>query len=109
MAARAALGALVALLEHEQSLLVEPDADALQALAAQKQVLLNRVQATGCGAQATAADPALRILATRAQRLNAINAKLLAMHRTSCESRLQVLRGGPSAGALYRANGYLAP
>lgn len=108
MTPRAALDAIIALLEREQSLLVQPDADALQSLAAQKQALLNQMQAAGCNAPAAARDPALRALTMRAQQLNAGNAKLLALQRTSSEGRLQLLRGGQASGALYRANGYLA-
>ncbi len=104
--------AIIALLEREQQLLAQPQADALETIAGQKQALLNRIQtdAPGRGAQSVQSalkDPALRALAARAQQLNAANARLLALHRTACESRLHLLRGGSSANALYRANGYL--
>jgi flagellar biosynthesis/type III secretory pathway chaperone len=87
--------------------LAQPHADTLEAIAGRKQALLNQVQKPGAGTPATFEDPALRALAARALRLNAANARLLALHRAACESRLQLLRGGQSPNALYRASGYL--
>jgi flagellar biosynthesis/type III secretory pathway chaperone len=106
-APHAAIAAFIALLEREQQVLAQPQADALEAIAGQKQALLNQMQAAGVSARAGLEDPALRALAARAQRLNGANARLLALHRAACESRLQLLRGGQSANALYRASGYL--
>lgn len=105
--ARAALTAIIELLEREQQLLARPQADALEAIAVQKRTLLNQLEVPARGAQALRDDPALRALVMHAQQLNAANARLLALHRNSCESRLQLLRGGESASTLYRANGYL--
>ncbi len=103
-AACTAIIAFIALLEHEQQLLVQPQADALEAVAGQKQALLQQMaMPTGAARQA----PTLLALVARAQQLNSANARLLALHRASCESRLHLLRGGQSANALYRANGYL--
>jgi flagellar biosynthesis/type III secretory pathway chaperone len=103
----AIIAALIALLEQEQQLLAQPQADALEAIARQKQALLNQMEAPDRNTQARLKDPALRTLVARAQRLNGINARLLASHRFVCESRLNLLRGGLSANTLYRANGYL--
>ena len=101
--------ALVAVLEREQQALIAPHADgpdALEALAQQKQVLCRALQPPAYGARATE-DAPTRALLARAKDLNGSNASLLAMHRSSCESRLRLLRGGDGAAATYRANGYL--
>ena len=99
--------AFIALLEREQQILARPQADALEAIAGQKQVLLDQLALAGRGAPTGQRDPVLRALAARARQLNATNARLLALHRNVCDSRLQVLRGTPSAPSLYRANGLL--
>lgn len=104
---RAAIDAVIALLEQEQQLLAQPQADALEAVTARKQALLQQMETSVRAAAGTLKDPALHALATRAQQLNATNAKLLALHRTCCESRLQQLRGAQSPQALYSASGYL--
>jgi flagellar biosynthesis/type III secretory pathway chaperone len=102
--------ALVELLEREQSELIAPRADALEALAQKKQALCQALQPAVTGGRArssaTTDDAQTRTLFARAQRLNASNAAILAMHRASCEGRLRVLRGD-NAATLYRANGYL--
>ncbi len=105
----AAIVAFIALLEREQHILARPHVDALEAITAEKQVLLEHIDQRGRSAQNALQDPALRALAVRARHLNAANARLLALHRNVCDSRLQVLRGGPSAQThtLYRANGLL--
>lgn len=104
---RAAITAVIALLEHEQQVLTQPQADALETIAAQKQTLLQQMETSVRAATGALKDPALLALAIRAQQLNATNAKLLALHRTCCESRLQQLRGTQSPQALYSASGYL--
>lgn len=104
---QAALGAFIALLEREQQLLARPQADALEAIAAEKQVLLEQLDPRGRSVQNARQDPALRALAARARHLNATNARMLALHRNACDCRLQVLRGGASTPPLYRANGLL--
>jgi flagellar biosynthesis/type III secretory pathway chaperone len=104
---RAALTAVIALLEHEQQLLAQPQADALAAVAAQKQVLLQQMEASVHSSRGALNDPAVRALTVRAQRLNATNARLLALHRTCCESRLHRLRGTQATHTLYGASGYL--
>ena len=107
-----ALTTFIALLEHEQQALGNPQVEALEAIAAAKQVLVTELHIL-CGGShyvtdsANAPEPEVPALARRAQRLNAINATLLAMHRSACESRLRVLRGGDQGTTLYRANGYL--
>ncbi len=108
-----ALTTFIALLEHERQALGNPQVEVLEAIAAAKQVLVNDLHVL-CGGthyatdSASAIEPEVPALARRAQRLNAINATMLAMHRTACESRLRLLRGGDHrANTLYRANGYL--
>ena len=107
-----ALTTFIALLEHEQQVLGNPQVETLEAIAAAKQELVSELHIL-CGsphyvtASATADEPQIPALARRAQRLNAINATLLAMHRTACESRLRMLRGGERDNTLYRSNGYL--
>jgi flagellar biosynthesis/type III secretory pathway chaperone len=103
----AALTAFIVLLEREQQLLAQPQADALEGIAGEKQALLKQMEIPGRNARAALQDPALHALATHAQHLNAANARMLALHRASCERRLQLLRGGPSANTLYSATGYL--
>jgi flagellar biosynthesis/type III secretory pathway chaperone len=98
--------AFIALLERERQLLVQPQIDALEVMAGQKQALLNQMAMASGAEHAGRQDPALHALAARAQQLNAANARLLALHRASCESRLHLLRGGPTADSLYRANGF---
>lgn len=104
---RAVLAAFITLLEREQLLLARPQADALQAVAVEKQALLKQMELPGNPARAARQDPMVQALAARAQQLNAANARILALHRASCESRLQVLRGGQSSNTLYSASGYL--
>ncbi len=104
---RAVLAAFITLLEREQQLLARPQADALQAMAIEKQTLLKQMEIPGSTARAAVQDPMVKALAARAHQLNAANARLLALHRTSCESRLQALRGGQSSNTLYSASGYL--
>lgn len=106
-APHAAITEFIALLEREQHILARPQADALEAIATQKQVLLDQLDPRGRGILAARQDPALRALVARARHLNAANARLLAIHRNACDNRLQVLRGGPSTNTLYRANGLL--
>lgn len=103
---RAALLAYFTLLEREQQLLTHPDAEALQAVAIEKQALHNQIQALAAPAT-TQQDPALRELVQRTHALNLTNARLVALQRNSCESRLHILRGVDPATSLYRANGYL--
>jgi flagellar biosynthesis/type III secretory pathway chaperone len=105
-ARRDIVAALIELLEREQLELTAPRADALEALAQKKQPLLQALQPPARGVRD---DAATRTLLARAQRLNLSNASLLAMHRTSCEARLRLLRGARNDGAttLYGANGYL--
>jgi flagellar biosynthesis/type III secretory pathway chaperone len=105
-APHAAIIALIALLEREQQLLVQPQAEALEIIAAQKQALLKQIALPPGDAHTVRQDPVLRALAARGQLLNAANARMLALHRGCCESRLHLLRGAQSANALYRANGY---
>jgi len=107
IAPRVAITALISLLEREQQLLAQPQADALETITEQKHALLKQWDVPNRSTCAAAHDPALRALVAHARQLNAANAKLLALHRASCESRLQLLRGGPSATTLYHANGYL--
>jgi flagellar biosynthesis/type III secretory pathway chaperone len=107
LAPRTAITAVIALLEHEQQLLAQPQADALAAVAAQKQALLQQMEASVFATRGALNDPAVRALVRHAQRLNATNARLLALHRTCCENRLHQLRGTQSSHALYSASGYL--
>lgn len=110
-----ALTTFIALLEHEQQALGNPQVEALEAIAAAKQVLVNELHvlcggshfSSSAAGSTNTAEQEVPALARRAQRLNAINATMLAMHRTACESRLRVLRGGDHGTTLYRANGYL--
>ena len=105
------VAALVELLEREQRELTAPRIEVLEALAQEKEALCQALQPPARGAHTTAPaanyDDATRVLLSRAHRLNASNASLLAMHRVSCEGRLRSLRGGDQATTLYRANGYL--
>lgn len=105
--------ALIALLEREQQALHTPDTDALEAIAQEKASLCQALQTPRAGARAGYSpsgldDPETRALLQRAYQLNTSNATLLAMHRSFCESRLQLLRGGNGAATVYRANGYLS-
>lgn len=104
--AHATLLAFIALLEREQHLLTQPQAEALEALATEKQPLLNQIQALA-DARTMSNDQPLRELLQRAHALNASNARLLTLQRSSCDVRLNLLRGVDPATALYRANGYL--
>jgi flagellar biosynthesis/type III secretory pathway chaperone len=109
---RAAIVAFIALLEREQRLLAQPQADALEALSVEKQRLLAQIDtlyrgASAAGARAAPPDATTRVLAAQAQQLNAINARLLALHRNACESRLRVLRSNTAGTLLYSASGYL--
>jgi len=109
-AAHALMRAFIALLEREQQLLAQPQAEALQAIAAEKQALAQKLHAcsTRCARTVGApVDAEMSVLTKRARALNTINAKLLAMQRSCCESRLNLLRGRDAADTLYRANGYL--
>lgn len=110
----AALRGLIALLQREQELLVQPAVDALNAIAAEKQALLKKLHSLGLTASAVSAraqprelEPEILELTRRAQWLNTANSRLLSMHRTFCENRLRLLRGD-SGKTLYGASGYLA-
>jgi flagellar biosynthesis/type III secretory pathway chaperone len=109
-APRDAMLAFIDLLEREQQALAQPHADALEAIAGEKQVLAREFHALGQSKSAAAAfkaDPDMRRMVQRAQLLNEANAKLLTLQRNFCDSRLQLLRGVEQSGALYSANGYL--
>lgn len=105
---REAITAFIALLEREQQVLAQPQADALEAIANEKQVLLKALPAPGArsaGGTDYAQDPGMRALVERAQQLNHMNARLLNMQRTFCDSRLRLLQGGNAGNGLYHANG----
>jgi flagellar biosynthesis/type III secretory pathway chaperone len=80
--------------------------EALEAIAGEKQPLLDQIQALA-DPRTTQQDLALRELVQRTHHLNLTNARLLALQRNSCDSRLNILRGVNPATSLYRANGYL--
>lgn len=117
-----ALDALLASLDREQRLLSDarPPAEAIEALVAEKQVLVDRIYAIRRARPAARANDAasalvsgtvlemrrrIRASAERAQALNQANERLLAIHRRACESRLQALRGQARPNSLYGRTG----
>lgn len=109
---RDAIMQFIVLLEREQQTLAQPQADALDAITQQKQMLAEKLRTLDHGASTAANrilvhDVELTQLAERAQALNTANARLLTLHRNSCENRLRLLRGGEQGNALYSASGYL--
>jgi flagellar biosynthesis/type III secretory pathway chaperone len=109
---REAIRAFIALLEHECAALTQPQAaahaDGLEAIADAKQSLTRVLQAlcAHAGQAELKADREFRSMVERARQLNDGNARLLAMQRGFCDSRLHLLRGSDS-NATYLANGYL--
>jgi len=103
---------MIALLEREQQALTKPHAGTLETIANEKQALVKEIHTLGGNTRHGAAHTVreahdIPALAKRARHLNAVNATLLAMHRTSNESRLRLLRGGDCGNTHYRSNGYL--
>jgi flagellar biosynthesis/type III secretory pathway chaperone len=108
MTPREAITAFIALLEREQLVLAQPQAEALEAIAVEKQALLTALQSPAARAvsgSSPAQDASMRALVERAQHLNQMNSRLLNMQRTFCDSRLRLLQGGNAGDGLYHANG----
>lgn len=110
MTPREAITAFIALLEREQQVLAQPQAEALETIALEKQALLKALQSPDTRSSATgksghAQDAGMLALVERAQHLNQMNARLLNMQRTFCDSRLRLLQGGRTGNDLYHANG----
>ncbi|MDW8468015.1 MAG: flagellar export chaperone FlgN [Burkholderiales bacterium] len=120
-AERAALAALVAVLEREQVLLVGADADAIGRIAEEKDLAVRRAEAAGAArarraarpdpAQGEAVGAAWRALleeARRARALNDANGRLIALQAGFARARLASLAGaaegyGPQGAAAVSA------
>lgn len=118
-AEHAALRQFVALLEREQAELASPRAETLERIVAEKQALVDELQqlATQRPALKAASLPAplrhhlaqITAAAAQAQRLNEVNARLLALHEQACRARVQVLTAGAPTSHTYgprQANPY---
>lgn len=120
-AERAALAALVCLLEREQSLLVAGDAVAIEQISDEKEQAARRAESLGGAravlaarpdpAQGDAAAQAWRALLAEAQRarsLNEANGRLIAVQAGFVQARLASLVG-TAVGAGYGPAGPIAP
>lgn len=116
-AERAALAALVSVLEREQSLLVAGEAGPIEQIADEKEHAARRAESMGLARAALAARPdpaqgeaaaqawrALLAEAQRARSLNEANGRLIALQAGFVRARLASL-AGESAGASYGPEG----
>ena len=108
----------IALLVREQDALVAPVPDQLEAIALEKQALVDEMMALRSRrpagkpgqldqAPAHIAERLRRVgkAAAEAKRLNDTNTRLLSLHMQACISRIQVLRGCARMDNVYHANG----
>jgi flagellar biosynthesis/type III secretory pathway chaperone len=120
-AERAALAALVAVLEREQALLAAGEAEPIEEIAREKERAVHCAEALGTArarlaarpdpAQGEAAGEAWRALlgeARRARSLNEANGRLIAVQAGFVHARLASLAGA-AAGAGYGPAGPIAP
>lgn len=120
-AERAALQALLAVLQREQALLAEGEAEPVEEIAREKERAVHHAEALGAArarlaarpdpAQGEAAAQAWRALleeARRARTLNEANGRLIAMQSGFARARVASLACA-SAGAAYGPEGPIAP
>lgn len=118
-AEHAALRQFLGLLEKEQGELAAPRVEVLERIALEKQAIideLHRLATQRPVLDAKALPPELQktlslisAAARQAQRLNAVNDRLLALHSKACMARVQVLTAGSGRNDTYgprRSNPY---